>query len=59
LFFHVNGSIDDVAAFDVNCGCPKHFSVHAGMGAALMKTPDLLESVRPLTFSVGYPQNNL
>jgi tRNA-dihydrouridine synthase 2 len=33
---------NDVAAIDINCGCPKHFSVHAGMGAALLRTPDLL-----------------
>lgn len=33
---------EDVAAFDLNCGCPKHFSMHAGMGAALLKNPDLL-----------------
>ena len=30
----------DVAAVDVNMGCPKPFSVHSGMGAALLKTPD-------------------
>lgn len=33
--------IDDVAGIDVNMGCPKHFSVHSGMGAGLLKTPDL------------------
>lgn len=27
---------DDVNAIDVNMGCPKHFSIHAGMGAALL-----------------------
>lgn len=35
----------DVAGFDLNCGCPKPFSVHAGMGAALLSTPDLLLSI--------------
>ncbi|CAE6358480.1 unnamed protein product [Rhizoctonia solani] len=34
--------IQDVAGIDLNCGCPKPFSVHAGMGAALLSTPDLL-----------------
>ncbi|KAF8822323.1 dihydrouridine synthase (dus) protein [Cardiosporidium cionae] len=29
----------DVAAIDVNMGCPKSFSVKGGMGAALLKTP--------------------
>ncbi|EPQ27549.1 uncharacterized protein PFL1_05087 [Pseudozyma flocculosa PF-1] len=33
---------DDVAAVDLNCGCPKPFSTHAGMGANLLSTPDLL-----------------
>ncbi|KAI9593282.1 dihydrouridine synthase-domain-containing protein [Syncephalis fuscata] len=32
----------DVAAIDVNCGCPKKFSIVGGMGAALLKTPDKL-----------------
>lgn len=35
----------DVAAFDLNCGCPKRFSIQAGMGAALLKQPDLLCSI--------------
>ncbi|KAH8197528.1 hypothetical protein TruAng_008311 [Truncatella angustata] len=35
----------DVAGIDVNAGCPKPFSVHCGMGAALLKTPDLLVSI--------------
>lgn len=34
--------IDDVDGIDLNCGCPKPFSTHAGMGAALLSTPDLL-----------------
>lgn len=34
--------VRDVAGIDLNCGCPKHFSVHNGMGAALLSTPDLL-----------------
>ncbi|KAI9792550.1 MAG: hypothetical protein M1816_002070 [Peltula sp. TS41687] len=35
----------DVAGIDVNAGCPKPFSVSGGMGAALLKTPDLLCSI--------------
>ncbi|OCH87557.1 FMN-linked oxidoreductase, partial [Obba rivulosa] len=34
--------MDDVAGIDLNCGCPKPFSTHAGMGAALLTNPDLL-----------------
>ncbi|ODQ82507.1 hypothetical protein BABINDRAFT_164288 [Babjeviella inositovora NRRL Y-12698] len=37
--------INDVAGIDVNAGCPKHFSVHAGMGAALLKTPERLVNI--------------
>ncbi|KZT51603.1 FMN-linked oxidoreductase [Calocera cornea HHB12733] len=40
----------DVAGIDLNCGCPKHFSVHAGMGAGLLQNPDnlcaILKSIR-------------
>ncbi|OJD32397.1 trna dihydrouridine synthase [Diplodia corticola] len=32
----------DVAGIDVNSGCPKPFSTHGGMGAALLKDPDRL-----------------
>jgi tRNA-dihydrouridine synthase 2 len=32
----------DVAGIDVNAGCPKPFSTSGGMGAALLRTPDLL-----------------
>lgn len=35
----------DVDGIDVNSGCPKPFSTHSGMGAALLSTPDLLESI--------------
>lgn len=35
----------DVAAFDLNCGCPKRFSLQAGMGAALLRKPDVLISI--------------
>ncbi|KTW30738.1 hypothetical protein T552_00450 [Pneumocystis carinii B80] len=46
----------DVAAIDLNCGCPKHFSVHSGMGAALLKNVDLLESILiALVQNIGIP----
>ncbi|ROV97665.1 hypothetical protein VSDG_04567 [Cytospora chrysosperma] len=35
----------DVAGIDVNAGCPKQFSIHDGMGAALLKTPDKLVAI--------------
>lgn len=34
--------MQDVSGIDLNCGCPKPFSTHSGMGAALLSTPDLL-----------------
>lgn len=47
---------NDVAAIDVNSGCPKHFSMHSGMGAALLRTPDLLcEILTSLVTQVGRP----
>lgn len=35
----------DVAGIDLNCGCPKRFSVQGGMGSALLETPDILMAV--------------
>jgi tRNA-dihydrouridine synthase 2 len=35
----------DVSGIDVNAGCPKSFSTSGGMGAALLRTPDLLASI--------------
>ncbi|KAI6182021.1 DRBM domain-containing protein [Aphelenchoides fujianensis] len=35
----------DVAAIDVNMGCPKPFSLSGGMGAALLKKPDLVRDM--------------
>lgn len=34
--------LPDVAGIDVNCGCPKRFSLQAGMGAALLREPERL-----------------
>jgi tRNA-dihydrouridine synthase 2 len=46
----------DVAGIDVNSGCPKPFSTHGGMGAALLKTPDLLCNILSrLVEEVGKP----
>ncbi|XBW38088.1 hypothetical protein QEN19_003675 [Hanseniaspora menglaensis] len=48
--------IEDVDGIDVNSGCPKPFSVHSGCGAALLRTPDRLESIlRNLVEKVGKP----
>ncbi|KAH7726697.1 dihydrouridine synthase domain-containing protein [Aphelenchoides avenae] len=35
----------DVAAIDVNMGCPKPFSISGGMGAALLKTPEIAKEI--------------
>ncbi|XP_031478524.1 uncharacterized protein LOC116249544 isoform X4 [Nymphaea colorata] len=35
----------DVAAVDVNMGCPKSFSVSGGMGAALLTKPELIHDI--------------
>ncbi|KAF9566940.1 tRNA-dihydrouridine synthase 2 [Agrocybe pediades] len=37
--------MQDISGVDLNCGCPKPFSTHAGMGAALLTNPDLLCSI--------------
>lgn len=35
----------DVAAVDVNMGCPKSFSISGGMGAALLTKPELIHDI--------------
>ncbi|XP_047269953.1 tRNA-dihydrouridine(20) synthase [NAD(P)+]-like isoform X1 [Capsicum annuum] len=35
----------DVAAVDINMGCPKAFSISGGMGAALLSKPDLIHDI--------------
>lgn len=46
----------DVDGIDVNSGCPKPFSTSGGMGAALLRTPDLLCSIlEALVKEVGEP----
>ncbi|XP_054809434.1 uncharacterized protein LOC129311270 isoform X2 [Prosopis cineraria] len=36
---------DDVAAIDINMGCPKSFSVSGGMGAALLTKPEVIHDI--------------
>uniref|UniRef100_F1L5T2 tRNA-dihydrouridine synthase 2-like protein n=1 Tax=Ascaris suum TaxID=6253 RepID=F1L5T2_ASCSU len=36
---------DDIAAIDVNMGCPKLFSLTGGMGAALLTQPDKIKEM--------------
>jgi len=44
----------DVAGIDLNCGCPKHFSIQGGMGAALLKDIPRLEGIlKALLENVG------
>ncbi|SCU78139.1 LANO_0A02212g1_1 [Lachancea nothofagi CBS 11611] len=48
--------IKDVDGIDLNAGCPKHFSIHSGMGAALLQKPDNLCSIlKSLVEQVGKP----
>jgi tRNA-dihydrouridine synthase 2 len=35
----------DVVGIDLNMGCPKHFSVHAGMGSALLDKPETVSDI--------------
>lgn len=47
---------DDVSAVDLNCGCPKKFSVQGGMGAALLSNPDnLVKILENLVQHAGMP----
>ncbi|KAI9148529.1 tRNA-dihydrouridine synthase 2 [Blastocladiella emersonii ATCC 22665] len=46
----------DVAYVDVNCGCPKWFSIQGGMGAALLYEPDRLCAIlEALVARAGVP----
>ncbi|SCU83000.1 LAMI_0C01640g1_1 [Lachancea mirantina] len=50
--------IQDVDGIDINAGCPKHFSIHAGMGAALLQTPDVLcKILTSLVEQIGKPNS--
>lgn len=47
---------NDVDGIDLNCGCPKPFSTHSGMGAALLSKPELLTLILSnLVEKVGKP----
>lgn len=35
----------DVAAVDINMGCPKRFSLQGGMGAALLQKPEVAADI--------------
>lgn len=37
--------ISDIAAVDLNMGCPKHYSISRGMGAELMNKPEVAEEI--------------
>ncbi|CAI5730809.1 unnamed protein product [Hyaloperonospora brassicae] len=46
----------DVAAVDINMGCPKHFSIQGGMGAALLQKPEVAcDIVRTLRRNLNIP----
>jgi len=36
---------NDVAAIDINMGCPKEFSIKGGMGAALLSQPEKIKAI--------------
>ncbi|XP_075044923.1 tRNA-dihydrouridine(20) synthase [NAD(P)+]-like isoform X2 [Mixophyes fleayi] len=36
---------EDVAAIDINMGCPKEYSTKGGMGAALLSSPEKIEKI--------------
>jgi tRNA-dihydrouridine synthase 2 len=38
-------SENDVAAIDINMGCPKEFSIKGGMGAALLSQPEKVRNI--------------
>ena len=46
----------DVRGVDLNCGCPKDFSIKGGMGAALLATPDLLIAILQALLALLAPQ---
>ena len=47
---------NDVAAIDVNMGCPKEFSVKGGMGSALLTQPEKAEKIlKTLVEGVSIP----
>lgn len=49
----------DVSGIDVNAGCPKSFSTHDGMGAALLRTPDKLVAILEALVREIVPEFNI
>ncbi|KAI1260093.1 tRNA-dihydrouridine synthase [Xylariaceae sp. FL1019] len=49
----------DVAGIDVNAGCPKPFSTHDGMGAALLQNPDKLCAILDALVKYIVPEFNI
>ncbi|EKX38123.1 hypothetical protein GUITHDRAFT_77411 [Guillardia theta CCMP2712] len=48
--------VNDVAAIDLNMGCPKHFSVTGGMGAALLSKPETAaDIIKTLKRNINLP----
>ncbi|KAK9767041.1 tRNA-dihydrouridine synthase 2 [Basidiobolus ranarum] len=46
----------DISGVDINCGCPKHFSISGGMGVALMSDSErLCKILRNLVENSGLP----
>lgn len=45
MFKLLISSGNDVAALDINMGCPKPFSIAGGMGAALLSEPEKARGV--------------
>eukprot|EP01113_Clastostelium_recurvatum_P034303 TRINITY_DN4639_c0_g1_i2.p1 TRINITY_DN4639_c0_g1~~TRINITY_DN4639_c0_g1_i2.p1 ORF type:complete len:385 (-),score=63.70 TRINITY_DN4639_c0_g1_i2:91-1245(-) len=48
----------DVDGIDLNCGCPKHFSVQGGMGAALLSKPETIRDILT-TLQRNLPTRNI
>ncbi|CAI2369121.1 unnamed protein product [Moneuplotes crassus] len=47
---------NDVHSIDINMGCPEFFSIHAGMGAGLVKLPEKARSIlQALTENIDIP----
>lgn len=47
---------NDVAAIDINMGCPKEFSIKGGMGAALLSDPNRAKEIlRTLIENIKIP----
>ena len=49
----------DVDGIDINMGCPKHFSISGGMGAALLSNPEKVFSILLFQFFPPFFSNSL